>query len=261
MQLKYNSSYWYWGLMLPCLLCSVLFFFYLFRGQQRIKLNSYQVLSYALNILIVGWIGALSSAKLDFYLQGRLSVNKDLESYLFFAFDGQRWYGAFLFGLVYCSFFVYRSVSIKEYFVFLDKVSFTLCFFFVFGKIACFLSGHTGACAGSDSNLPWSVKSSFSNNMVHPRQIYDALFHFFLFLILLFSNRKYSCQIGLISFVFLFSSVIYSFLSEFISQNKDFILGLRLAQIGYIIIFMLVLYNYWLYIQYRPLKDFPENKC
>jgi prolipoprotein diacylglyceryltransferase len=230
--------------MLPCMLLSVLIFLRLFRNLFIPELGYAKLVSFSLNIIIVGWIGGILASKLDYLTQSTLTLRPTTHAYLKFAFDGQRWYASLFFSVAYITFFISRELSIKNYFLFLDRASLILCFFFIIGKIDCFLSGHIGGCGGKETILSWGIIMPYKRTPTHPRQLYDAIFHLFLFIILFFIYKKKPESIGLISIFFLTSTVIYSFCSEFLSTNEIVFLGLRTAQFGYLLTFVLVAYNF-----------------
>lgn len=58
-----------------------------------------------------------------------------------------------------------------------------------FGRIGCFLNG---CCYGKNCDLPWAVHFPGHSEAVHPTQLYEALFDFFLFFFLRFRyGRKH----------------------------------------------------------------------
>ena len=239
--------------MLPAMLMFLIVFLRSFSGLIRsYDLNNTKLVSIFLEIVIIGWIGGIIGSKIDFFFQSNIQLKSDidLKALLKFSLDGQRWYTAFLFGLVYINFFVRPKLSVKDYLIFLDRVSIVLCFFFIFGKVACFLSGHVGGCGGSHTSLPWGVLMPYGLKPSHPRQLYDAIFHLLLFVALYLIYSKKPNKLGLISSVFLIVSPAYSFLSEFLSINDVIFCGLRAAQFGYLAILFIAIYHLQIYKRY-----------
>lgn len=172
------SGYWYWGLMIPLMVISP---FLLRWFAPKNFICSFGISSFFnifFNLLPLGWIGGILSAKLIVYID-----NPSLFQYNYskpeFWLGGQRWFGSFAFCVIYL--LLFSDIERKPMgFKFLDMAALTICFLFVLGKTACFLAGHNADCSGSESDLPWAVIMPGKNYSTHPRQLYDAIFHFFL---------------------------------------------------------------------------------
>ena len=126
-----------------------------------------------------------------------------------------------------------------EHLHFMDAAALTICLLYSVGKIGCFLAGHNTECSGSASDLPWSLSLPNLQGTYHPRQLYDSLFHLFLFFVLLFVYKrklKFHGEIILIYFIF---SQIYCFLSEYLSYNPKVAFGLTSGQIVNALIFII----------------------
>ena len=80
-----------------------------------------------------------------------------------------------------------------------------------FGRIGCFLNG---CCYGKVCDLPWAVTFPHLSFPVHPTQLYEAAYNFFLFLFLYrrYPQRKF---VGEISALYFSGYAIGRFLIEF----------------------------------------------
>jgi len=107
----------------------------------------------------------------------------------------------------------------------------------VFGRIGCFLNG---CCFGTLTDLPWGVqfpeKSPASLefgplHLIHPTQLYSSLMNFFLFLFLLWIDRKRKFD-GQTFLFYIFFYGIIRFSIEFLrGDNPSMFLFLTLSQL------------------------------
>ena len=220
--------FYYWVIMLPLLFFAPMVFWVLYNSIYRVRLKFFDVLSEWSTILLLGWVGSYIAANLESFIYSlkypifyKYSLSK--------IFEGQRFYGSLLFG---STFYIQFKKEMKNYFELMDIISITLCFALVFGKIACFVSAHTG-CAGVYSTLPWACV--FKNDIEispfpqHPKQVYDAIFYFSLFIFFLALKKNFSIPTGLIFLLFIILLPLYLFIIGFISAEKPILLSFRLS--------------------------------
>jgi phosphatidylglycerol:prolipoprotein diacylglycerol transferase len=69
-----------------------------------------------------------------------------------------------------------------------------------FGRLGCFLNG---CCYGKFCELPWAVQFPETPHPVHPTQLYEAAFNFFLFLFLRhwYKRRQYPGEVMTLYFI------------------------------------------------------------
>lgn len=102
-----------------------------------------------------------------------------------------------------------------------------------FGRIGCFFAG---CCHGKACDLPWAVTFPYASPPadypVHPTQLYEAVFNFAMyFVIVKFIRPKLSATPWRTFGAYLFLAGSERFLIEFIRVNPQVILGLTSAQI------------------------------
>jgi len=95
------------------------------------------------------------------------------------------------------------------------------------GRIGCFLNG---CCYGKFTTLPWAVSYPLGPETVHPVQLYEALFNFSMFPVLLGCHRRKSFE-GQTSFLYF---ALYGagrfFLEQFRGDNVAVVGSLTLPQ-------------------------------
>lgn len=115
---------------------------------------------------------------------------------------------------------------------------------FAIGKIGCFLRG---CCFGLPTNLPWGIlyaKNSLASAVfdvpVHPVQLYQSIFTFAIFFILLkfysINSKKQGQTFFLFLILFSFLRVILDFIRYYPENN--YIGSFTIYQISYFIIFL-----------------------
>lgn len=121
----------------------------------------------------------------------------------------------------------------------------------VFGRIGCFLNG---CCYGKPTRLPWGVSFPGQIDVLHPVQIYEAIFLVILFVVLskLYSRRRFDGEIFLLYFmVYPASRFVFEF---FRGDQCVFFFGLTLFQAVSILIIGLALTAYFFMMRSRKHK-------
>jgi len=226
------SGHYYWGLIIPLMIISP-FLFYVLPGKETAqKIGTISILNFVFGVLLSGWIGGIFSAALATYINTPNTVTYNWTNPSLWL-EGQHWYGSFAFGLIYILEFS-NFTKTKFGLQFLDSSVLVICLLYSFGKVACFLAGHNAGCSGALSDLPWAVVLPYKNYTVHSRQIYDAIFHLLLFGSLLFSHKVAKTSPSTLFFAFCITHIVYSILSDFLSENPKLILGLTLGQVTFV---------------------------
>lgn len=209
------NPYWYLLFVAPCFVCSYIIYKQFLKYETKGKIESYFP-EIILNNLIIGSIGALLAAKIEFLLDPNVKLQKTIYAYATFFFAGQRWDGAFLFVLAYNVLFVSRKLSKRIFTCYFNSVCLTSCILYAIGKVGCFLAGHSTECSGSYTTLPWGVNLPPYSQPIHPRQLYDATFHLVLFAgILILTKPGKSSRY----FLYILVSPIYCAASDLLSFN------------------------------------------
>lgn len=210
------NSYFYLLFNIPCFAVCYKLIRYFYRKETT---NSFPIVYtvYILNGLILGWIGALLAAKIEFLLDSHVTLQPTFYAYFSFFFAGQRWDGAFLFVLIYYLTIVKHKIQPKEFTPYFNSICLTSCLLYAVGKVGCFLAGHTAECSGSPSNLPWAVVVPPLTYAMHPRQLYDAIFHVLLFGGMILITKPQSKWRYL---TYIIISPVYCAFSDLLSMNS-----------------------------------------
>jgi phosphatidylglycerol---prolipoprotein diacylglyceryl transferase len=151
--------------------------------------------------------------------------------------SGHRWFGSLALILMISPILLIRY-SKEKFLSILDLICLGACLSIILGKLGCFFDGHWG-CYGVPTNLPWGVTFPYgkapTSNPVHPIQIYDSIFHTFLFFRLIYRKSRF---IGETTMFFLIATSLYNILIEVIRTNHNVFWHLSFAQIIYILIFV-----------------------
>lgn len=133
-----------------------------------------------------------------------------------------------------------------------DTFAAPVAFSVAIGRLACF---RAGCCYGVPSTLPWAVAfpSALEGPTVlrHPTQLYEALFHFSLGVLLLVCQRRQLLRGQLMKF-YLISYLAYRFATEFIRPEPAIWFGLTGYQVCALI--MIAAFS-WLWIRDRRAPD------
>jgi len=160
-------------------------------------------------------------------------------------------FGGVLGGWIFC-----KRKNIKFYDladVFLVPLSFGI----IFGRIGNFINQEL---YGRITNLPWGVKFDNVEGIRHPSQIYEAIAHLALFIVLFKLLKNKNLRSG---FVFWSFITLYSFLrffAEFFREAKIISFGLTMPQLISIPLFLLGLYMLFRKDTFINSKDSIINK-
>ena len=102
-----------------------------------------------------------------------------------------------------------------------------LSFGIIFGRIGNFINQEL---YGKITNLPWAIKFDNVEGLRHPTQIYEAIGHLIIFLLLLTIWKKNSRK-GLVFYSFIIMYTIFRFFMEFLREDTPFLLGLTITQL------------------------------
>lgn len=154
--------------------------------------------------------------------------------------SGHRWFGSLALILMISPILLMRY-SKEKYLSILDLICLGACLSIILGKLGCFFDGHWG-CYGIPTNLPWGVTFPYgkapTSSPVHPIQVYDSIFHFFLFFWLIKLKSKFYGEIGMLFLIF---TSIYNILIETIRTNSPVFSQMSFAQLIYVFIFIITL--------------------
>lgn len=119
-----------------------------------------------------------------------------------------------------------------------------------FSRIGCFLNG---CCGGRPCALPWAVQFPSSVTPVHPTQLYEAVFNFFLFLFLYIRYKKKVFDGQIIPLYFM-GYAFGRFMIEFYRHGNPFWLVLTYNQWVSILVFLIAGLTYlrWKNIYLAP---------
>ena len=97
----------------------------------------------------------------------------------------------------------------------------------IFGRIGNFINQEL---YGKITNLPWGVKFDNVPGLRNPAQIYEAIGHLMIFLMLLYLWKKDKPR-GLIFYSFIIIYSIFRFFMEFLREDQAVFIGLTITQI------------------------------
>lgn len=179
------------------------------------------------------WIllGGLIGARLSFvFYNWPLFVVNPWEAFAVWE-GGLSFYGGLVGGLIAGLAFVYwKNLPVEDLF---DIVGLVLPLGIAVGRVGCFLNG---CCYGKPTQVPWGVTFPSLGYKVHPTQLYELVYAFFIFLFLYF--YRYRIGRGNVFFVFLLIYSFFRFLNEFLRVNPPFLLGLSGSQVVSILAFV-----------------------
>lgn len=135
-------------------------------------------------------LGLFGASTLEIITQNKPLIIKNYNS-------GFAYYGGLLFGIVLV--IGYSFISKLSALFILNFYTAAVMLAHAIGRIGCFFAG---CCFGKPTNLPWGVKfpinslpyEKYGNCSIHPTQLYESLFLFLFFIILLKLdlNRRFS---------------------------------------------------------------------
>ena len=140
---------------------------------------------------------------------------------------GMSFFGGFVGGILGA--YIYKRFWKRsfEFLTSLDVVIVPTTLALGLGRIANFINGEI---PGTLSNLPWCVVfPNFGHDCRHPYQLYAALSHLLLFVVLLFVQRR-KFKKGVVLYVFLAGYGLLRFLTDFFRMESARYLGLNLLQ-------------------------------
>ncbi len=207
------------------------------------SINPEIVLDLSLYIVVFGLIGA----RIFYVLLNWEFYRKNLIEIFFIWSGGLVLYGGIIFAFLMT--LIYTHVKKLDFFVLADIFAPAIFLAVSVGRIGCFSAG---CCYGKPTNLPWGVVFSNPDSLVapsalgmklHPTQLYESLFSFFLFIGLHFyyKHKRFNGE------VFFSSLALYSiwrFFIEFIrwDDRGAKIFGLFPSQFISIIVVMLSIF-------------------
>lgn len=129
--------------------------------------------------------------------------------------------GALIAGLIFSKKRKIRFYNLAD--IFIIPFSFGI----IFGRIGNFINQEL---YGKITNLPWAVKFDIVEGLRHPTQIYEALGHLIIFLILIILWRKDKPK-GFIFYTFIITYSIFRFFMEFLREDTVVLFNLTLTQL------------------------------
>lgn len=140
-------------------------------------------------------------------------------------------YGGFSLAMLVCFYLIRKhKYSVRTVF---DAAAPAIALGYGLGRLGCFFAGD--GCYGTPTDLPWGM--SFPNGIVptnetvHPTPIYEMLYNLSL-CGLLWAMRKHIKTPGNLIFIYFVFTGLGRFLVEFIRLNEELLWGLRISQIG-----------------------------
>lgn len=150
------------------------------------------------DILMAVFIWGFAGARLLFVIQNlSLFVSNPLKVFAV-------WEGGLVFygGAIAGTFGFYITAKLKKlsFWKLLDFFTPYAALVQCFGRIGCFLNG---CCYGKTCDLPWAVHFPHVEGLVHPTQIYEAIYDLALFFFLLARRRsaRFEGEVGLLYFL------------------------------------------------------------
>lgn len=188
---------------------------------KQIFIGSSTVVDLAFVAIVSGFIGArvfYVTQYWDYFRTSPLEVLKIWEG-------GIILYGGLIGGFVGFSIFV--QAKRLPFLMLLDLFVPPLALAQGFGRVGCFLNG---CCFGRSTRVPWGVSFPFLAGRVHPTQLYEAVFCFFLAVFLFFLWRRY-LKAGAVAFSYFILYPLGRFVIEFVrGDHPKVLLNLTLHQ-------------------------------
>lgn len=224
-----NLEIHYYGLVY--VLGFLLTYFILKKNKTKLELNDKQID----DLMFYLTIGMIIGARIFHFLFN--------EPYLIFSFEffkiwhgGMSFYGGLIGGLT--GIWFYLKKIHKTFLKIVDGLAISITFSLMLGRIANFINSEL---VGRISNLPFCVIFEKVDNLCrHPYQIYSAISHLILLLILIFVKEK---KTGSKFFTFLIGYSLLRFITDFFREDVLYF-GLNIWQYFSIIVFIVSIY-YW----------------
>lgn len=211
--------------------------FFIVYGVNKIGFKVLELLMILYLCTTLGMIGSKAFSVLEKFF---------ISDFSFYQFDfmgdfqngsGHRWFGSLALILIISPILLIRY-SKEKFLSILDLICLGACLSIILGKLGCFFDGHWG-CYGIPTNLPWGVTFPYgkapTSSPVHPIQIYDSIFHTFLFFGLIYRKGRF---VGEIALLFLLCTSFYNILIEVIRTNSPVFMQISFAQLIYALIFL-----------------------
>ncbi len=195
---------------------------FLLRYSGEVGLNKNEMVDAVLVILVAGMAGARLLYVVydwEFFARNPIRILAIWQGGIIF-------YGGLILGLTaFCVLvFLKRLPLLKTLDLFTQALALTQGF----GRIGCFLNG---CCYGKPTSCPLGVQFPFSENSLHPTQLYEAAFCFALFFTLNAVYRKKKVEAGFTSFLYFFLYGTWRFGIEFLRDDMARLgFGLTLGQ-------------------------------
>jgi phosphatidylglycerol:prolipoprotein diacylglycerol transferase len=185
---------------------------------------------HAINITFWVFIASVIGARLFFLIPrvGDPAYNLAGPAQWIAVWDGGMvFYGGLLGGIL--ATLIYAKVQRLQVRDVLDIAAVGLVIGYAFGRIGCFLNG---CCYGTPTDLPWGVvypptapiwteQNYHMGTPVHPTQLYDSLLHFIFFFVLLWTYRRFSKGVTMLTYIAIY--IVSRFSLEFIRADNPIV--------------------------------------
>lgn len=165
-------------LILSCVFTGAIF--YLLKRARTLGLSTVKALDLYMTLAVSGFVGArvfyILYQEPQFYL-------KHPEQVLYFWNGGYVFFGGVLGGLL--AFYIFCKIKKEKFVVWLNFATPLLSVGYALGRLACLMGG---CCYGKEATLPWSV--FLHGAYRHPSQLYASVLEFFIFGLLVFTEKK-----------------------------------------------------------------------
>lgn len=234
---------WYWLFQALALTVSLSFLICKLHTNVQTRRTGAYYAFLILALLVIGYAGARLLAVIDFFTF--TGAFDDWKVFMMsFSMGGFRWYGTLLAVGLLVLVLLHRTRR-EDLAMAGDALGLCLCLLTAIVKNGCLFSGD--GCYGLPTALPWGMEFPYGAAPtllpVHPTPLYDSLFHFILFVILLKSLKRTKAP-GLHFYLFLMSTSVFNVLLELIRTNPEVVWGLTLPQLTYILLFMIALIGF-----------------
>lgn len=185
------------------------------------KIGRFQVVLFLIFLFFAQWVGGGIIPFLHrWHLRGSFPAD------LIWGGAGRYWHSVFTFGIL--GLILYTRMMKWNTLRILDITGVAIGIMSPIGKIGCFL---TGCCEGKPTDLPWGIQFPFSDEKVHPTQLYQLAIESLIVLPLILyiqKNKKYN---GQTFFCYLMIYSFFRFVIEFLRTNPPALWGLTHAQV------------------------------